>query len=96
MFNDVGSIIPRAVNRSGSGREIESRKVLAVFNVELKKLSERVQKEIKPLYFKDKIITIAAMSFKSAQELKISEKEVTGNINKIMGKAVVEKIRYII
>ncbi|MCD4761415.1 DUF721 domain-containing protein [bacterium] len=96
MFNDVGSIIPRAVSRSGSAHEIENSKVLEVFNVELKKMSEPVQKEIKALYFKDKIITIAAMSFQSAQELKINETEVMENINRVMGKAIVEKIRYII
>jgi predicted nucleic acid-binding Zn ribbon protein len=96
MFQDLKSLLPKSIKRSGLGRAVEAAQVLKEYETILKEiLPARAMDKIKPLYVKDRVLTVASLSSVIAQELGFKEAELVRKINAVFGQNVIEKIRYI-
>lgn len=96
MFNDLGSLLPQAIKRAGITRQVDSSNVVKVAEKKLKeKLPPEAAEDLKPVYIKDGLLAIAALSPVAAQELQFRENEVIDEINEKFGKQVVKRIKYL-
>jgi hypothetical protein len=96
MFQDLKTLLPKSIKRAGLGNAVEAAKVLKAFEeIVLDYLPERAVEKIKPLYVKDKILTIASLSSVITQELGFKETELISKINSKFGQEIINKIKFI-
>jgi len=96
MLHPLKNLLSRSLARSPLGRQVRIAMILEGFAKIVEELyGEAGKKRIKPLYLKDKTLTVATLSSVLAQELKLKESVILGKINAKFGQGVVENIRYI-
>ena len=96
MFKDLKAILPKSIKRAGISKQIKETEILTFFQDELDRVLEpELLERVRVLYFKDKIITLAVLSEEIAQKIRFYEKEILGNINELLEKQEVEKVRYL-
>lgn len=59
-------------------------------------LGKPASKKVKPLYLKNKTLTVAALSSVLAQELRLNEGQIIRRLNEKFGKELIIKLRYLI
>jgi len=97
MFQPIKNLLPKSLERSKIGRQVEISMILEEFNRVVEKiLGEKATRRIKPLYLKNKVITVATLSSVLAQELKLNEEKIIKKINEKFGREIVLKLRYLI
>jgi predicted nucleic acid-binding Zn ribbon protein len=97
MFHSLKNLLPKSLERSKIGRQVEISMVLEEFSRAVEKiLGEKSARRIKPLYLKNRVITVATLSSVLAQELKLNEDKIIKKINEKFGREIILKIRYLI
>ena len=97
MFKEVKFIIPKSLSRAGITKQVQSKGILKLIEAEINKIiGKDLGGKLKPLQIKNKNMAIACLSDKAAQKLKVSEKDLINNINKIAEKEIVTKIKYLV
>jgi len=96
MFIDIKNILPKSVERSGAGRQIEAAKIIEVFdNMKNALLPGHIASKAKALYIRSGVLYIASLSGIVTQELKYKESDIIEYINKAVGREAVKKIRFL-
>ena len=96
-FKSLGDILPKHIKKQGFSEQMEATKLLELFLQKAKqKWGEAVEKEMKPLYVKNKTLTVAVTNAALAQELKLNEKEILDFLNKGQKEKQVERLRYLL
>ncbi len=97
MFQDIGSLLPKAIKKAGIDRGVEASRVQRVFSQIVGQiLPSDLAKKVKPLYVKNKVLIVAALSSVVAEELRFQQDKIIANINKKLGKEVVKEIKYLV
>ena len=96
MFHDLKKLVTNSVQRAGIGRQVEALNVVEIFTKVVNELfDQNISQQVKPAYFKNGILTVSCLSSLIMQELQYRDREIVDNINKIIGKEVVNKLSYI-
>jgi len=97
MFHPLKNLLPKSLERSKIGRQVEIAMVLEEFTKVVSQMfGEKTGKKVRPMYLKNKIITVATLSSVLAQELKLNEIKIIKKINEKFGREVVERLRYLV
>lgn len=97
MFHSLKNLIPKSVNRAKISGRVEIAMVLEEFEKVVKEvLGERAAQKSKPLYLKDKIITVAVLSSVLAQELRLNEGVIIKKLNGRFDHEVAKGLKYVV
>lgn len=95
-MQDIQSILPRSIRRSGLGQKMEEAQVLELFNEFADQvLPGDVRESVRPLYLGGRILTIASLSGFATNELRQREAEVLKYINQRMTGQIVRKLNFL-
>jgi hypothetical protein len=95
-FTPIKKIIPRAIKTAGISSQINEAKILANFEeVAARIFGDQVLKKLKALYIKNGALYLACLSDVLTQRLMSQEKRFLFELNKPIGKGVIEKIRFL-
>ncbi|MBF8280560.1 MAG: hypothetical protein HW383_333 [Candidatus Magasanikbacteria bacterium] len=93
----IKHIISGVPARVGIDKQLEAARVIEITAKILTDIfGAEKAKSMKPLYLKNRTITIATLSPAVAQDLKLKEKQIVGELNKAFPDAKVERIRYLL
>lgn len=96
MFNDMKSILPDAVRRSGMGRQLKEMEILKIFSrTATHLLGGETGAKIKPMYLERGVLKVASLSDFATAKLKISEQEIINIINSETGVKAVKRIKFL-
>ncbi|MFC1612964.1 DciA family protein [Patescibacteria group bacterium] len=104
MAIQLNSLLNDSINRAGIKKQVDSVLILdkfidvvdKIFREEVSdKIANQILKELKPLYFKNKILTLASLNPALSQEVKIMEKTILYRLNSEIGREVVNKIVFV-
>lgn len=96
-MKQLGDILPKHIKKQGLSEQLEASQVLETFLQKAKEMwGEAVKQEMKPLYVKNKTLTVAVTNASLAQELKHHEKEILEHINSGKNLNLVERLRYLL
>jgi len=105
MVLKLDSLLKDSLNRAGITKRVDSAFVMDKFNEvvcellrkEMPDLSvEEIEKEMQPMYIKNRILTVASLNPSLTQELKLREKEIVYRLNSSIGKDEVERIVFVV
>ncbi len=95
-FSPIKKILPKAVKNAGIGVKLDEAKILAKFEQTASAVfGESVLKKMKPLYIKDGTLYLACLSDLLAEQIKRQERRFLFELNRPLGKGVIEKIRFL-
>lgn len=93
----IGDLLGRSLKNAGISGQVASAIILEEFEkICLEILGNDMASKIKPLYIKNKILTVACLSAPLAQELRFRERQILHTINEGKKNPVIETIRYIL
>lgn len=92
----LGKIVKKAVGQKGDmARNLEASHVVESAEKVLGDVfSPEVKAMMKPLYVKNRTLTISCSSSSVAQELKLNEPQILEGLEKLLGEKLVDRIRY--
>jgi len=93
----LNNLLGRSLKKAGIARQVASAMVLGEYSKIIDRIfGEEISKKIKPLYVKDKVLTVACLHSVLAQELKFKEREILHEINHGSNFSIIESIRYLL
>ncbi|HEX9664490.1 MAG TPA: DUF721 domain-containing protein [Patescibacteria group bacterium] len=91
----INKILKNSIKKSGLEPQIEASLVLEEAGQILYAIfGDKIVNQARPLYVKNKILTIAVLSSIVSQELKLRESEIIDKINKKFEKNLVARLRF--
>lgn len=96
MFKDLKSILPKSIKRAGIANQIDNLRVMELYGNIAKQIIGNSENVLRPVYVKNKILTVASLSAAAVKELGFFESKIIQEINREMGGCAIEKINYII
>lgn len=96
-FTPIGDAIRKDLNDKGPlKKQVEAAEVVGYAEeVLLDLFGEELGKEAKPLYLKNRTLTITCSSSAIAQEIRLNQADIVEKINDKLGKKEVDRIRYL-
>jgi len=96
-WDKLGNLLPKSINKAGIGKQISAAVICDKLLKILEEIfDERVTKKVKPMYIKNKTLTLAVMNSVIAQEIKLHEQEILDRINKGDKDKIVERLRFLV
>ena len=97
MFQPLGNLLGDSVRRAKIAPEIEATYAMQCFSdAAVGVWGTSISEQIKPMYLKNRCLTVAVLSNIFVQEIRLREKQLIDAINEKMKKTVVEKIKCLI
>lgn len=82
MFNDIKSIIPKAIERAGLSKKISEADLFEVVAQEINNfLPSEERNKIRPVFLRDSTIIIASLSDLASEAIKQNSQKILANIN---------------
>ncbi len=95
MFVKADNLLSRAIIKNGLSRQVEAVRICDFWEKAIKeKFSDDASRKSKAIYFNNKTLVVAVLSSVWAQEFQLHQYEIIKEINKRMGKVVVERVRF--
>lgn len=96
-FQKLENLLPKSVKKAGIVNQVSAAIVCDKFIKVLNEVfDERVTKKVKPMYIKNKTLTIAVLNSVLAQEIKLHEPEILEKLNEKGKEKVVESLRFLV
>ena len=93
-FEAIRKILPASIQHAGISRQITAVRVVEETEAAIKRLwGEEKAAYARVVSFKDGVIKIMALAPVALQELKISTMMIQNEVNRVLGKKVVERIQ---
>ncbi len=101
----LGSLLKDSLNRAGIRKQVDSSLILERFEKVLIELLEqelgvekmaKIKKDIKPLYVKNRVLSVASLNPCLSQEIKLREKTILYKLNSSLGENLVDKIIFVV
>lgn len=97
MFIKISDLLRKSVKKSGAGDQVEAIDVLKRFNQIIEtQYSDKLKDKVKPLYLKNKTLTVSCESQTIASELKLRERKIIQQINSGQKNNLVQTIRFLL
>ena len=91
----IRHLITQSVRRSGAEPSVEAARIVAEATAILASLfGADIASHMKPLYVKNRTLTVSCTSSTVAQELKLRESEILDKLNHTLALQLVDRIRY--
>ncbi|NQU78124.1 DUF721 domain-containing protein [Candidatus Falkowbacteria bacterium] len=95
-FQKIGAILPKNIKRTGISRQVQASMVCGAVDKEMVRIfGEELGNQVKALYLKNNVLTLAVLSSVLAQEIRFREPEILAFLNNKFGEGAVEKVRYL-
>lgn len=95
-FTHLSDLLGKSVRRKGLSSQVEAAMILELFRQKAKELFDvSLLPSMRPLYVKDRVLTIAVLSPVLAQEIKLREPEILDYINEKAGRGAIEQLRFL-
>ncbi|KKW42506.1 MAG: hypothetical protein UY92_C0006G0067 [Candidatus Magasanikbacteria bacterium GW2011_GWA2_56_11] len=96
-FTPLGDALRHKMNQSSSlGKQVESAEVVAAAESVLTEVfGSDVGQTAKPLFIKNRTLTVSCGSSAVAQEIRLNQAKIVEKINDKLGKSEVDRIRYL-
>lgn len=95
-FTHLSDLLGKSVRRKGLSSQVEAAMILELFQQKAKMLfDESLLESMRPLYVKDRILTIAVLSPALAQEIRLNEPAILAYINEKAGRGAIEHLRFL-
>ncbi|MBI4090471.1 MAG: DUF721 domain-containing protein [Candidatus Komeilibacteria bacterium] len=95
-FTHLSDLLGKSVRKKGLSSQVEAAMILELFQQKAKELFDAsLLPSMRPLYVKDRVLTIAVLSPVLAQEIKLHEPAIIEYINAKAGGKAVEHIRFL-
>lgn len=96
-MDHIKQTLARRIKQSGIARQVSTALLIEDFKKMFEdKLGENASKRIKPLYIKNRILTVACLSSVIAQEINFHKMEFINEINKKNDAETIHDIRFIL
>lgn len=96
-MDHIKKLIGRRVTNNGLAENIEKAMVIEAFSDLLATyFGQIISRKIKPLYIKNKILTVACLSSVVVQELNFKKAEMVSSINDKFQKEAIKDIKFVI
>ena len=93
----IKGLLGKRIRQSGLAVQVNTALVIKEFEDYIKgNLGQVVAKKVRPLYIKDKILTVACLSSVVVQELRFKKADILKLINQKFGKEALKEIKFII
>ncbi len=90
-------LLNNRISSSGMRPQLDAALALEEFNNAVKAIiGASLNNKIRPLYIKNKVLTVACLSSVLAQELKFHEKNIIASINNNLKSEIVDNIRFLL
>lgn len=95
-FTPLGDALKEKIGKTSAiGRALESNDALVAAEVVLTQLFGDLAKQAKPLFLKNRTLTVSCASSAIAQEIRVNQIKIVEEINARLGKNEVDRIRYL-
>ena len=96
-FTPLGDTLHDKMDKNNNlKKQLETAEVIEIVDKALEELfGADLARHAKPLFLKNRTITISCTSSAMAQEIRLNQAEIVRKINKKMGKDEVDRIRYL-
>jgi len=93
----IKKLLAKRIQQSGLSQQVKTSIIIEKF----KKVSKlifgtKISQKIKPLYIKNKVLTVACLSSVVAQEINLRKNEILENIQQNLGEETIKDIKIII
>ena len=96
-MTSIGSILPEHLKNSKVGEQLEATAILDRFMQKAQEIwGKAIEKDMRPMYLKNKTLTIAVGNAALAQEMKLHEEKILSFLNDVNTDLVVERLRYLL
>ena len=93
----ISKFLAQRIKQSGFSQQVKTSLIIEEFNKLIEvKFGAKLSKKIKPLYLKDKILTVACLNSIIVQELTFQKAELIEKINKKFGPKAITEIKFLI
>jgi len=97
MTIPLKDLIPQALKRNKINSQVEATLILEEFNKIAETVwGQKIHDEIKALYVKNKILTLAALSSTVATEIRLNKNNIINSLNEKFDRETVKEIKIII
>lgn len=96
-FSPIGDTLRDKVNKDTPlQKQVEAGQIVEIAEHVFRELfGEEESVHVKPLFLKNRTLTVTCSSSTVAQEIRLNQAEIVNNINARMGKNEVDRIRYL-
>jgi len=96
-WQKLENLLPRSIKKAGIDKQVCAAVICDDFIKVLSEVfDERVTKKVKPMYIKNKTLTIGVLNSVLAQEIKLHEQEILRKLNVAGKEKVVERLRFLV
>ena len=96
-FIKLDKLLDKTIKKSGISEKVQAALLLDEFDGIVKEIfGHKITNKVKPLYVKNKILTIACLSSIVAQEIKFKEERIVDELNKKATSHSIDRLRYIV
>lgn len=91
----IKNLVSQSVKKAGADKSVEAARVVEITEKIIEKIfGKKMTMHIKPLYLKNRTLTVSCTNSTVAQELKLQEPDILERLTKKLGKNLVDRIRY--
>jgi predicted nucleic acid-binding Zn ribbon protein len=97
VFTPLGNTLNEMFKKNVSlGKQIETSEIIEISKIIFEEVfGLELAREIKPLFLKNRTLTVSCSSSTIAQEIRLNQVEIVEKINKKSGKNEIDRIRYL-
>jgi hypothetical protein len=96
-FTPIGSSLHKGAKNSGLKKQLDADRVVENANIAMVDIfGEDYEKHVKPLYLKNRTLTVSCNSSTAAQEVRLNQVKIVDSINNMLGTIEVDRIRYLL
>jgi len=93
----IKKLLAKRLKQSGFSQQVKTSLIIENFEKIIREIfGPNISKKIKPLYLKDKVLTVACLSSVVAQELNFKKNEIINDIWLKLGEETIKDIKIII
>ncbi len=91
----IGNLLSKRIKQSGFSQQVKTSLIIEEFSKVIKRIfGANISKKIKPLYVKNRILTVACLSSVMVQEINFKRAEIIKKINEKMGEEALLDIKF--
>ena len=95
-FTPLGDALKNKLDKNSPlGKQLESADAIAAAESVLGEMFGEIALQAKPLFLKNRTLTVSCASSAIAQEIRINQIQIVAKINEKLGKNEVDRIRYL-
>ena len=97
MFVKISDLLNKNIKKSGASEQVSAIDVLNEFNRIIEaRYAKSLKDRVKPLYIKNKTLTVSCDNQTTASELKLCERKIIQELNKGREEPIIQTIRFLL